>query len=73
MNFGYLEHDSYVELKQLFQFPQVELNAALAHKNNPLGRMTPSEAYLLAMTARRAATLSQERRDIVWENLRQIS
>jgi len=65
----FLEHDSYVELRQLYHFRPRAITAALRLPKNPLGALSTGEALALALAARRAPTLSQENSDIVWQNL----
>jgi hypothetical protein len=65
----FLKHDSYVELRQLFHFGPNAVATAMRLRRNPLGVLNKSEAYALAVAAQRAVTLSQEYRDLVWENL----
>ena len=68
-NSAIIEYESYVELRQLWRFGPSELEHALKRPNNPLGRMTQSEALALAWSARRAETLSEEFQELIWENL----
>jgi hypothetical protein len=65
----FLEHDSYVELRQLYHFSRRAVTAALRLSKNPIGVLSADEALALAMAARRAPTLSQENSDIIWQNL----
>ena len=59
----FLERDSYVELISLFFFSESELRAA-----KRIGEMPPPEQLALADAAQEAVTLTQEQKDIVWEN-----
>ena len=68
-NHTFLDHDSYVELRQLLRFGPADLERALSRASNLLGRMTPSEAMTLAWAAKRAETLSQELQNLIWERL----
>jgi hypothetical protein len=66
---AFLDHDSYVELRQLFHFSDGAVTDALRLSKNPLGRLEKPEARRLAMTARRVSTLNEEHKDLIWENL----
>lgn len=66
---SFLDHDSFVELRQLFHFGPRAVTAALRDDKNPLGMLDRQEAHALALAARRAPTLSEEHSDIVWQNL----
>ena len=66
---AFLDHDSYVELRQLFHFSPRVVTAACRQANNPIGRMSRSEAELLARTVRRVPTLTEEQKDLIWNNL----
>jgi hypothetical protein len=65
----FLDHDSYVELRQLCGFSHNAVVAAMRRPRNPLGSLTKEEALRLAMSARRAVTLSEEHKDLIWNNL----
>jgi hypothetical protein len=61
---AFLEHDSYVELRELYFFPEHTLRGA-----REIGRLTPAEARRLAEAAQSAATLTQEWRELIRERL----
>jgi hypothetical protein len=63
----FLSHDSYVELASLHFFSGADLRRA-----DVIGQMGYSERRALAEAVMSAETLSQEHKDIVWENLGQI-
>lgn len=65
----FLDHDSYVELRQLCGFSHGAVVSAMRLPRNPLGSLTKEEAHRLAMSVRRAVTLSEEHKDLVWNNL----
>jgi hypothetical protein len=65
----FLDHDSYVELRQLLHFTPSEIATALQNPKNPLGRLTRAQARDLATAARAAKTLSEEWKDLVRQNL----
>jgi hypothetical protein len=66
---AFLDHDSFVELRQLLCFSEQAIADALRLSKNPLGRMDKTEARLLAMTARHVPTLNEEQKDLIWQNL----
>lgn len=68
----FLEHDSFVELRQLLHFAPHIVAAAMRKPKNPLGRLSKAEAVDLANTARRVVTLTEEYKDLVWSNLNDI-
>lgn len=68
-NRGFLDHDSYVELTGLVRVPIFEFNRAIARSDNPMGRVTESVAREIAFAAQRAATLSDEHRQIIRDAL----
>jgi hypothetical protein len=65
----FLNWDSYVELQELMRVGVADLSTALARDDNPLGRLNDIVAREIAVAARQATTLSDERRAIVWEGL----
>jgi hypothetical protein len=65
----FLEHESFVELRQLLHFGPHAVAIAMREAKNPLGRMSKTEARLLATAARRVPTLNQEQKDLIWVNL----
>ena len=66
---AFLEHDSFVELRQLLCFSEQAIADALRLSKNPLGRIDKTEACPLAMTARHVPALNEEQKDLIWQNL----
>lgn len=66
---GFLDWDSYVELRELVRVTPPELREALARPDNPIGRVNEQIARQIAFAAKQAVTLSEELSDIVWEGL----
>lgn len=64
---SFLEHDSYVELRQFVRPYAYEINQA-DHK----GRLSAEQAASLAQAAQEARTLSQEHKDLVVDRLGSI-
>jgi len=69
----FLDHDSYVELRQLLHFSEQAVTDALRLLKNPIGRIDKNEARQLAMTARNVPTLNDEQKDLIWQNLTSLS
>jgi hypothetical protein len=65
----FLEHDSYVELRELVRVRISEWIKALATSDNPLGRLTDDVSRRIAEAALHAPTLSADRRSMIWEAL----
>jgi hypothetical protein len=66
---GFLEWDSYVELRELVRVSATELRRALLQSDNPLGRLSDPVARQIAFAAQQASTISDDRRGIIWEGL----
>jgi len=62
---NFLDHDSYVELRQLIRPLAYELMQA-----QPLGRLSADQRRFLVAAARRAATLSPDQKDLIAEAFR---
>ena len=58
----FLEHDSYVELNQLFFHHNPE-------SATQIGELTATEARAIAQEAQHARTLSDDHKEIIWDNL----
>jgi hypothetical protein len=65
----FLKHDSYVELRQLIRFSQEEIEKAIEDPANLIGSLSRDVAYLLASEARNAVTLTDDQKDIIYNNL----
>lgn len=68
-DYGWLAHDSYVELRQVCRFLRSEVDAALADPKGVLGRISRVTAALLVQEVRLAATLTEDEKDVIAGNL----
>jgi hypothetical protein len=66
-NSAFLDHDSYVELRQVYRPSRADLDQAMARPDNPLGRISGKLAMEIMLTARGAEMLSEDMQDIIWE------
>lgn len=66
---SFLDHDSYLELNQLLLFTRSTIDQALAHRSNVLGEVSNDVAVQIVRAAWRARTLSQEQKDLIWQQL----
>jgi len=64
-----LDWDSFVELRQLVRIGIRELRQALLRPENPLGHLPDKVCREIAFAAFQAATLSDDNRRLIWENL----
>lgn len=61
---NFLDHDSYVELRQLIRPYAYDIQQA-----DPLGRLTPNQAAALVEAANQSKVLSQDHKDLIAERL----
>ncbi len=66
---GIVEYESFVELTNPYRPSGPTLRASLARPDNPLGRLGLSIARELAVACQAADTLTQEQKDVIWQNL----